>query len=99
MVRVLAGAFGTALLAVMLVDAVQTVVVARRAQGLPRLARLLLHLARRPLTIAARQTKSPTRRENFLSVYGPLSLLADSSARTRHQPLRAALRARSGSGG
>ena len=75
MISMLTGAFGTALLAVMLVDAVQTVVVARRTQGLPRLTRLLFLLTWRPLTIVARQIKSPIRRENFLCAYGPLSLL------------------------
>ena len=75
MVRGLVGAFGTALLAVMLADAVQTVVVARRAQGLPRLTQWLFQLTWQPLAAIARQIKSPTRRENVLCVYGPLSLL------------------------
>lgn len=73
--RVVVGALGFALLVAILADALQTVVVARRVQRLPRITRAFYRFTWRPLCWLTRCIKSDARRENYLCLYGPLSLL------------------------
>lgn len=73
--RIILGILGSLLLAIVIADAFQTVVVARRAHSLPRLTRVFYRLTWTPFAAVARRIKSGVRRENYLSVYGPLSLL------------------------
>lgn len=73
--RLVVGILGLALLAVVIADAFQTIVVARRAQSLPRATRLFYRLTWGPFAAVARRIRSGVRRENYLSIYGPLSLL------------------------
>jgi len=69
------GVFGLALLAIVIADAFQTIVVARQAQSLPFFTRLFYRVTWTPFAAVARLIKSDVRRENYLSAYGPLSLL------------------------
>ena len=73
--RLIFGIFGLLLLAVVISDAVQTVVVARCAESPPRVTRFFYRLTWTPFAAVARRIKSGVRRENYLSLYGPLSLL------------------------
>ena len=73
--RVLTGIAGFALLAIVVADAFQTVIVARHAQKLPRMTRLFYRLSWIPVASIAQLVGSAARRERFLGVYGPLSLL------------------------
>lgn len=73
--RPISGFFGLALLAIVIADAFQTVVVARRVRSLPRATRAFYWLTWRPFAAVAQRIKSGARRENYLAVYGPLSLL------------------------
>jgi hypothetical protein len=59
----------------MLVDAFNTLVLARRSRHVFRIARLYYQLTWAPFVALARKIKSPLRRESVLGVYGPLSLL------------------------
>lgn len=72
----IAAAFGgIALIMIVLLDAFETLVLPRRvAKGL-RLTQLFYGFTWAPWAFIARRIKRPARRENFLSFYGPLSLL------------------------
>ena len=59
----------------MLVDAFNTLVLARRTRHVFRIARLYYQLTWRPFAALARKIKSPLRRESVLGIYGPMSLL------------------------
>ena len=73
--HVLTGIFGFVLLATALADAIKTVVVARHAHNLPRITRLFFHASWAPYAAVARLIRSERRRENYLGLYGPISLL------------------------
>jgi hypothetical protein len=72
--RWLAGVAATALLAVVLWDAFETIILPRRVSGRIRLTRLFYRFSWGPWRSTARLL-SGRRREAFLSFYGPLSLL------------------------
>ncbi len=73
--QLILGFLGLALLVIVMTDAFQTIVAARRVQNLPRATRVFYRLSWALFSGVARRIKSDVRRENFLSVYGPLSLL------------------------
>src|SRR5262249_40601287 len=73
--RALAGILSIALLAVVLWDAFETVVLPRRVNRRFRLARLFYRVTWRPFAFVARPARSLNRREAVLSFFGPLSLL------------------------
>jgi hypothetical protein len=58
-----------------LVDAFNTLVLARRTRHVFRIARLYYQVTWTPVSALARRIKSPLRRESFLGIYGPMSLL------------------------
>jgi hypothetical protein len=66
---------GCFLVALVLVDAFNTLVLARRTRHVFRIARLYYQLTWRPFAALARKIQSPLRRESILGVYGPMSLL------------------------
>jgi hypothetical protein len=57
------------------VDAFNTLVLARRTRHVFRIARVYYHLTWTPFAALARKIQSPLRRESFLGIYGPISLL------------------------
>ena len=73
--RWFAGLAGTALLVVVLWDAFETIVLPRRATGRVRLTRLFYRLTWRPFRATARWIRAGSRRETYLSFYGPISLV------------------------
>ena len=73
--RALTGIFGFILLAIVLADAIETVVVARHAHKLPRITRLFYRASWAPYAAIARLIRPGRRRERYLGLYGPLSLL------------------------
>jgi hypothetical protein len=73
--RALAAISGCILSVIVLVDAFQTMVLARRAHRLFRITRAFYQLTWRPFANVARRIRSGRWRENYLSAYGPLSLL------------------------
>src|SRR2546423_1647942 len=73
--RLLAGVFGAALLAVVLWDAFETVVLPRRISRRFRLTRLFYRATWQPFSLVVRRVRSVNRREAVLSFFGPLSLL------------------------
>ena len=72
--RWLSGLAGTLLLAVVLWDAFETIILPRRVSGRIRLTKLFYRSSWIPWRGAARLL-SGRRRDAFLSFYGPLSLL------------------------
>jgi len=68
-------AAGFALIAIVLWDAFETVILPRRVIGRVRLARAFYFGTWNPWAAVARRIKSDQRRESFLSFYGPLSLI------------------------
>jgi Tfp pilus assembly protein PilN len=70
-----AAVVGCLLVALVLVDAFNTLVLARRTRHVFRIARLYYQLTWKPFAALARRIKSPLRREGVLGVYGPMSLL------------------------
>jgi hypothetical protein len=73
--KILATIFGAALILVILEDAFETVVQSRRVTRRVRLARLFFRYTWLPCSALLRWISSGRRRENFMSFYGPLSLL------------------------
>lgn len=73
--RLLAFVLGLLLIAVVLWDAFETVVLPRTVRRRLRLAGLYFRATWRPFAQAARLFKSDSRRERFLAVYGPVSSL------------------------
>ncbi len=67
--------FGIACLASALLDAFETVILPRRANGRFRLTRLFYVLTWRPWRWVARRVRLERKRETMLSFYGPLSLV------------------------
>ncbi len=73
--RTLAAISGFSILALVLVDAFNTLVLARRTEHVFRIARAYYWLTWNPFAAVGRRIKSSRQREAFLGVYGPLSLL------------------------
>ncbi|MBS2132161.1 hypothetical protein KEX41_28670 (plasmid) [Burkholderia thailandensis] len=73
--RIAIGALGFALMVAAIADAFQTVVVARHALRLPALARSFYRLTWLCFAAGARRIGSHWRRDRYLGLYGPLSLL------------------------
>ena len=75
MLHGLAAAAGCGLLIAVLADAVDTIVLARRAERIFRVTAAFYAITWRVFALAARRIQSGERRERLLSTYGPLSLL------------------------
>jgi hypothetical protein len=73
--RVLGGIVGTLLIVAVLWDAFEVVILPRRVVGRLRLARWFYRLTWRAWAAVGRRMPAGGRREGYLSVYGPLSLL------------------------
>jgi hypothetical protein len=73
--RIAVAALGFLLLATIVADAIQTVIVARHARKVPLITRLLCRSTWMPFAAVGRFIRSESRRENYLGLYGPLSLL------------------------
>ncbi|HHX4058156.1 TPA: hypothetical protein ACU967_005931 [Burkholderia contaminans] len=73
--HIIAAILGVSLMAIAVADAFQTVVVARHARRLPVIARTFYRLTWPPFAAAARFVSHPWRRDKYLGIYGPLSLL------------------------
>ena len=71
----ISAAAGLALVFIILWDAFEAMVLPRRVTQKIRLTRLFYAIAWRPWAALARHVKKPDRRENYLSFFGPLSLL------------------------
>src|SRR5215472_14865685 len=69
------GILGFALVAIVLADAFQTVIVARHGPKIPAITRIFYGVSWSLFAVAAARIPSKRRRERFLGVYGPLSLL------------------------
>ena len=74
--RVVAGIFGCLLLAGVLRDGFNTVILARRMQRVLAFTRIFYRLTWRAFAALARRIQSGRRREDFLSIFGPFSFLA-----------------------
>jgi hypothetical protein len=66
---------GVLCLAVVFLDAFQTIILPRRAAGRLRLTRIFYILTWNPWSFFARRMRNPRKRETVLSFYGPLSLI------------------------
>ncbi len=66
---------GMGVLLVVLLDAFQTIILPRRPVGRLRITRLFYRSTWQPWRFAARALRAKARREQFFSIYGPLSLL------------------------
>lgn len=75
MLNVLAAVTGVALIAVVLWEAFETIVLPRRVSRRVRLTRFFYRFTWVPWTLLAGQYKNKKRRDALLSYYGPLSLL------------------------
>jgi hypothetical protein len=73
--RALAGVAGTLLILAVLWDAFEVMILPRRVVGRLRLARWFYRLTWSMWAAAGRRIRARARREGYLSVYGPLSLL------------------------
>jgi hypothetical protein len=73
--RILAAISGVLLLSIILWDAFETIILPRRVTRRFRLARLVYRSTWRLWSAIARRVRPGSRRESFLSFYGPLSLL------------------------
>lgn len=73
--NLLVAALGIALIGFVLFDAFQFIILPRRVSGQVSLARLFLRSLGRIWMSAARQIARRSRRENFLSFFGPLALI------------------------
>ncbi|TAN34982.1 two pore domain potassium channel family protein [bacterium] len=70
-----AALFGIALVAVVLRDAFETVILPRRVAGRVRVSKIFYQLTWKPWAAVGRRMSAGDRRETFLSTYGPISLL------------------------
>lgn len=75
MIRLFVGGFALVLIAVILWDAFETVVLPRRVTRQVRWARYVLVFSWRTYSALARRIRTPVLREAFLSYFGPLSVL------------------------
>lgn len=75
MIRWLAGVAGSTLLVVVLWDSFETIVLPRRVSARVRLTRFFYRATWRPYAAGARWVRAGSRREGYLSLFGPLSLV------------------------
>jgi hypothetical protein len=73
--RLLAALIGLAALTLVLVDAFNTIVLARRTRHIVRIARFYYKGTWKPFSALGRRIRSSGKREAFLAVFAPLSLL------------------------
>ena len=73
--HIVTGIVGLALVAIVLTDAFQTVIVARHGQKVPGITRIFYRLSWSLFAAAAARIASRRYRERYLGIYGPLSLL------------------------
>jgi hypothetical protein len=73
--RMLTGSLGIVILSAVIADSFQTVIVARHAHKIPGLTRLFYRVSWAFFSAAARVFTLKRRREIYLGIYGPLSLL------------------------
>ena len=73
--KVLIGIIGLLLIVVVLWDVFETIVLPRRVTRRVRLTRLFYRFVWQPWSAVARRVQQKRRRETFLSIFGPLSLL------------------------
>src|SRR4051812_12834062 len=73
--RTLAGIAGLVLTFVVLLDAFETIVLPRRVTRRFRLTRLFYLMSWRPWSAWSRLIRNTKRREAFLGIFGPLSLI------------------------
>lgn len=73
--NILLGFIGVVIIAVVLFDTFETIVLPRRVVGRIRLTRLFYRVTWVPWRTAGSRIPAGNRRENFLSFYGPISLL------------------------
>jgi hypothetical protein len=73
--RILAGVFGLAFIVAIVADASQTIIVARHAQRIPGLTRLFYRVSWVLFAAVVGRIASEKRRESYLGVFGPVSLL------------------------
>lgn len=73
--RILIGILGLALVATVLWDAFETIILPRRVTRRFRLARAFYRYTWKPWRNLVRRVRSPKRRDALLSFYGPLSML------------------------
>ena len=66
---------GILLVAIVLRDSFETIILPRRVAGRLRVSKIFYLITWKPWAAAARRMKPSDRRETFLSTYGPLSLL------------------------
>src|SRR5207302_559640 len=72
--RIVAALVGVVLVAVVWRDAFETIILPRRVTGV-RFSKVFYRLSWKPWAAIARRMPLGDRRESYLSVYGPLSLL------------------------
>src|SRR4051812_19409200 len=75
MIGDMVGVLGLLLFGIVLGDAFETIVLPRRVQRRVRLARMFYGTTWQAWASIARRIRKPSRHDNFLSYYGPLSLL------------------------
>ncbi len=75
MIKAGAALAGICLITFVLVDAFNTIILARRTRYVFRITRYFYRATWTPFAAAARRIRSGKHREGFLSIYGPLSLL------------------------
>jgi hypothetical protein len=73
--HIVTGTVGLALVAIVLADAFQTVIVARQGQKIPAITRVFYRLSWSLFTTVAARIAPRRYRERYLGIYGPLSLL------------------------
>lgn len=76
MISIIIGIIGALLIGSVLWDVFETIVLPRRVTRQIRLTRLFYRISWHPWHVIARSIKKVKRREKFLSIFGPLSLLA-----------------------
>src|SRR6202171_2260491 len=73
--HILAALVGFLLVAVVLRDAFETIILPRRVSSRMRVSKIFFQLSWKPWAAAARRMRPSDWRETFLSTYGPLSML------------------------
>jgi hypothetical protein len=66
---------GLVLVAIVLRDAFETIILPRRVAGRVRVSKIFYQVTWKPVATIGRKMPSGDRRENFLSTYGPVSLI------------------------
>src|SRR4051794_4639610 len=74
--RMCAAIGGCILLVLVLMDGFDTIILARRTRHMLQFARGFYRITWAPVSAVARTIQSGHTRENFLGIYGPLSLIA-----------------------